>query len=104
MLVCAHFFTSYLKKEPEKKYSNSEPVGASKASTLDKYFNDLFVHDKRVFQSLPNDVYGVMGKVSEGDSIRLKFGSNKVELLYLETRDAHVDSLTVKIRCLEVIQ
>ena len=48
------------KNQPIKKYYNSEPIGASKASTLDKYFNDLYVHEKRVFQSLPNDVYSVM--------------------------------------------
>ena len=64
------------KNQPIKKYYNSEPIGASKASTLDKYFNDLYVHEKRVFQSLPNDVYGVMdcctAQGSAKYSLRLK--------------------------------
>ena len=40
----------------QSKTINSGPIGASKASTLDKYFNDLYSHDKRIFQTLPDDI------------------------------------------------
>ena len=44
----------------QSKTINSGPIGASKASTLDKYFNDLYSHDKRIFQTLPDDILDTM--------------------------------------------